>query len=61
MEHVLKKDLELAGGDKSKCVLYAYDVVNEYMHSGSPKGTFWNTIYGISDKRKMTDICQVPV
>lgn len=52
MEHVLKKDLELAGGDKSKCVLYAYDVVNEYMHSGSPKGTFWNTIYGISDKEK---------
>ena len=52
MEHVLKKDLELAGGDKSKCVLYAYDVVNEYMHSGSPKGTFWNTIYGISDKKK---------
>ena len=37
MEHILKKDLELAGGDKSKCVLYAYDVVNEYMHSGSPK------------------------
>lgn len=52
MEHILKKDLELAGGDKSKCVLYAYDVVNEYMHSGSPKGTFWNTIYGITDKEK---------
>ena len=22
------------------------------MHSGSPKGTFWNTIYGITDKEK---------
>ncbi len=52
MDHVLKKDLELAGGDKSKCVLYAYDVVNEYMHSANPKGTFWNTIYGITDKEK---------
>ena len=49
MEHVLKKDLELAGGDKSKCVLYAYDVVNEYMHSADAKGTFFKTIYGVTD------------
>ena len=52
MDHVLKKDLELAGGDKSKCVLYAYDVVNEYMHSASPKGTFWYSIYGVTDAKK---------
>lgn len=52
MEHVLKKDLELAGGDKSKCVVYAYDVVNEYMHSAGAKGTFYKTIYGITDAKK---------
>ena len=52
MDHILKKDLELAGGDKSKCVLYAYDVVNEYMHSATPSGTYWYTIYGITDEKK---------
>lgn len=49
MNYVLKKDLELAGGDKSKCVLYAYDVVNEYLHSATADTdqdpTFWGTIY----------------
>lgn len=50
MEHVVKKDLELAGGDKSKCVLYAYDAVNEYLHSKGAQGTYFQTIYNTEDK-----------
>lgn len=45
LDHVLKKDAELSGGDKSKNVLYAYDVVNEYLHSKGANGTFFHTIY----------------
>lgn len=48
--HVVKKDLELAGGDKSKCVLYAYDAVNEYLHSSGAQGTYFHTIYNTVDK-----------
>lgn len=49
LNYVLKKDLELAGGDKSKCVVYGYDAVNEYLHSSTAdsntKPTYWGTIY----------------
>ncbi len=53
MAHVLEYDLELAGGDTSKCVLYAYDAVNEYLHGGTADTnsdpTFWNTIYDTTE------------
>ncbi len=54
MNHILAKDLELAGGDKSKCAVYAWDVVNEYLHSHDAMNpdvnsnglTFYEEIYG---------------
>ena len=60
MEHVVKKDLELAGGDKSKCVLYAYDAVNEYLHSKGAQGTYFHTIYKTEDPTVSTGVTLRP-
>lgn len=60
LKHVLEKDLELAGGDKSKCVLYAYDVVNEYLHSSRPSSTFYHTIYKTIDGNTTSGVTLQP-
>lgn len=60
MEHVVKKDLELAGNDKSKCVLYAYDAVNEYLHSKGAQGTYFHTIYNTADDSVKTGVTLRP-
>lgn len=60
LEHIVKKDLELAGGDKSKCVLYAYDAVNEYLHSKGAQGTYFQTIYDTLDPSVSTGVTLRP-
>lgn len=66
LKHILEKDLELAGGDKSKCVLYAYDVVNEYLHSGNASsnergsGTFYHSIYNTIDGNTTSGVTLQP-
>ena len=60
LEHIVKKDLELAGNDKSKCVLYAYDAVNEYLHSKGAQGTYFHTIYNTLDPEAGTGVTLRP-
>ena len=60
LTHVLKKDAELSGGDKSKNVLYAYDVVNEYLHSKGAQGTFFHSIYNTPDDSVSTGVTLRP-
>ena len=60
LDHVLKKDAELSAGDKNKNVLYAYDVVNEYLHSKGAQGTFFHTIYSTLDDTVSTGVTLRP-
>ena len=44
MDHVMQKEKEIAG--ESGKIVYAWDVVNEYLHRGRTKELNWTSVYG---------------
>ncbi len=45
MKHVMEKEKELNG--EAGSIVYAWDVVNEYLHRSKPwNGYFWDSVYG---------------
>lgn len=44
MDHIMKKEKEIAG--ENGRIVYAWDVVNEYLHRGTAWGLNWTSVYG---------------